>query len=306
MSAVVLAFLNTVDIGIGELFALASALTWATAVIIFKVAGETLSATSLNLFKNMLGASLLIPTAMFMEGLTMPQLTSWEWFITLASGFIGIAIADTWYFLALKKVGAGNTAIVASLYSPFVIGLSVLFLGESLNIMQIMAFVLVLLGIFLVTYQKNRKHVDAKTFVEGLFFAVGAVFLNAVGIVMVKRILEGDGFFWLITLRLLGGIAGTIMLLIVSNKLVGVIKEIKEPRGWGMLITASVLATYITMMFWLAGYKYTDASTASILNEMTNVFIVVFAWLFLKEELPRRKLLGIVLAFVGVAVFISY
>lgn len=292
--------------GLGELFALASALTWASAVILFKYAGDNLSATSLNLFKNLLGASLLIPTSLAVEGIVLPDLFTWEWSIVLVSGFIGIAVADTWYFQALKKVGAGNTAIVASLYSPFVVILSVIFLGESLNAIQILAFLLVLFGIFLVTYQKNRKHVDAKTFAQGLSFAVGAVLLNAVGIVMVKRIIEGDGFFWLITLRLLGGIAGTLIFLWVTKRITKVVKEIKQPREWRLLITASVLATYITMIFWLAGYKFTDASTASVLNETANVFIVVFAWLFLKEDLPRRKLLGIALAFIGVVLFISY
>lgn len=301
-----LAIVGGVDVGLGELFALASALTWATAVILFKLAGDSLSATSLNLFKNLLGASLLIPTSMLVEGMMLPDLSTWEWTIVLTSGFIGIAVADTWYFLALKKVGAGNTAIVASLYSPFVVILSVIFLGESLNFMQICAFLVVLLGIFLVTYQRNRKQVDGKTFVQGLFFAVGAVLLNAIGIVMVKRIIEGDGFFWLITLRLIGGIVGTFLVLALSQKLIKVYSEIKQPRSWKLLITASVLATYISMIFWLAGYKYTDASTASVLNETANVFIVIFAWLFLKEELPRRKLLGIVLAFVGVVLFISY
>ncbi|GAA4355883.1 DMT family transporter [Kangiella marina] len=301
-----LAFIETANIGLGELFSLASALTWATAVILFKQAGETLSATSLNLFKNILGASLLIPTALMVEGAVLPQLTGWEWSLVLVSGFIGIAVADTWYFQALKKVGAGNTAIVASLYSPFVVILSVIFLGEHLNLVQFAAFLLVLLGIFLVTYQKNRKHVDAVTFFQGLGFAMGAVLLNAIGIVMVKRIIEGDGFFWIITLRLLGGIVGTLLFLTLTQKLTTVIHDIKQPRDWRWLITASVLATYITMIFWLAGYKYTDASTASVLNETTNVFIVIFAWLFLKEELPRRKLLGIVFAFVGVVLFISY
>lgn len=301
-----LAIIGGFDVGIGEFFALASALTWATAVVLFKFAGESLSATSLNLFKNLLGATLLIPTSMLAEGLTLPNLSAWEWTIVLTSGFIGIAVADTWYFLALKIVGAGNTAIVASLYSPFVVILSVVFLGESLNFVQICAFLLVLLGIFMVTYQKNRKQVDAKTFAQGLFFAVGAVLLNAIGIVMVKRIIEGDGFFWLITLRLIGGIVGTLLVLALSQKLIKVYSEIKQPRSWKLIITASVLATYISMMFWLAGYKYTDASTASVLNETANVFIVIFAWLFLKEELPRRKFLGILLAFVGVVLFISY
>ncbi|MBD3667526.1 MAG: DMT family transporter [Kangiella sp.] len=290
--------------GLGELFALSSAICWATAIILFKHSGETLSASALNLFKNILATFLLVPTALFVEGIQLPQLDANQWTIVAISGFIGIALSDTWYFLALRKVGAGNTAIVSSLYSPFVIVLSVLFLNETLHWTQFIGFLMVLIGIILVTWQRNRKNVDAPVLWQGLALAAGAVFLNAVGVVMVKRILEGDGFFWIISLRLIGGILGSIGLLLISQKLVKVINEIKQPRDWRILIIASVLGTYISMILWLSGYKYTDAIIASVLNETSVLFIVLFAWIFLKEEVSRRRLTGVVLAFLGVLVFV--
>ena len=290
--------------GLGELFALSSAICWATAIILFKHSGETLSASALNLFKNILATFLLVPTALLVEGIQLPQLDAYQWTIIAISGFIGIALSDTWYFLALRKVGAGNTAIVSSLYSPFVIVLSVLFLNETLHWTQFIGFLMVLIGIILVTWQRNRKNVDTPVLWQGLALAAGAVFLNAVGVVMVKRILEGDGFFWIISLRLTGGILGSIGLLLISRKLLKVIHEIKQPRDWRILIIASVLGTYISMILWLSGYKYTDAIIASVLNETSVLFIVLFAWIFLKEEVSRRRLTGVVLAFLGVLVFV--
>lgn len=290
--------------GLGEIFALSSAICWATAIILFKHSGEALSATALNLFKNTLATFLLVPTALLMEGFQLPQLDAFNWMIVAVSGFIGIALSDTWYFLALRKVGAGNTAIVSSLYSPFVIVLSVLFLNETLHWTQFIGFSMVLVGIVLVTWQRNRKNVDAPVLWQGLALAAGAVFLNAVGVVMVKRILEGDGFFWIISLRLIGGIIGSIALLLIGRKFLRVVQELKQPRDWRILIIASVLGTYISMMLWLGGYKYTDAIIASVLNETSIMFIVLFAWLFLKEEVNRRRLAGVVLAFLGVIVFV--
>lgn len=290
--------------GLGELFALSSAICWATAIILFKHSGETLSASALNLFKNTLATFLLVPTALVIEGFQLPQLDAIQWTIVAISGFIGIALSDTWYFLALRKVGAGNTAIVSSLYSPFVIVLSVLFLNETLHWAQFIGFSMVLLGIILVTWQRNRKNVDAPVLWQGLALAAGAVFLNAVGVVMVKRILEGDGFFWIISLRLIGGIIGSIGLLLIGQKFVKVVYELKQPRDWRILIIASILGTYISMILWLSGYKYTDAIIASVLNETSVLFIVLFAWIFLKEEVNRRRLAGVVLAFLGVLVFV--
>jgi len=55
---------------------------------------------------------------------------------------------------------------------------------------------------------------------------------------------------------------------------------------------------------WLAGYKLIPASVASILNESANAWIVLLAWLILSEALTMRKLTGLMLTMVGVAVML--
>ena len=54
---------------------------------------------------------------------------------------------------------------------------------------------------------------------------------------------------------------------------------------WPIILVASVLSAYLAMMFWLGGFKYADASVASVLNETSNIFIVLLAALFLKEKI---------------------
>jgi len=56
-------------VGWGEFFALSSALVWALAVILFRRSGETLPAFELNLFKNLFGLVLMIPTILLVDGL---------------------------------------------------------------------------------------------------------------------------------------------------------------------------------------------------------------------------------------------
>jgi len=87
---------------------------------------------------------MLVLTAVVVEGLTLPSLTYTEWGILIASGYFGIALADTWYLQALRNLGAGRTAIVASLYSPFVVMLSIVFLDEALALWQWLGFAMVL------------------------------------------------------------------------------------------------------------------------------------------------------------------
>jgi drug/metabolite transporter (DMT)-like permease len=290
----------------GELFALISALMWAIAVVIYKHVGESMSANSLNLVKNILGFSLLLPTAMLFEGLVLPPLTLGEWLILAASGYFGVAVADTCYLQALRILGAGRTAIVASLYSPFVVILSIVFLGEHLAPWQWLGFAMVLAGILVVVYQRSYQSIDHSSLFKGLALATIAVSLTAAGVVAMKPILGNSGFFWIVSLRMLAALVGMVVFLFVRGRLRHTYSEVRDGvHRWPQIIIASIVGSYLALPFWLGGFKYADASVASVLNETSSIFIVVMAWLFLKEDLSKRKISGVALTFSGVIVFLG-
>lgn len=296
-------------VGLGEIFALSSAMVWAMAVVMFRHGGQHLTAFQLNLFKNFVGLCLLIPTSLIMAGAHLPDYSGMEWVLVLLSGYVGIAIADTWYLRALQLLGAARTGVVASLYSPMMVLLSMLFLGERLSAWQYPGFVLVLAGILLVTWKHRKEDISKADLITGVAFGAGGVLLMATGIIMVKAILEQHEFFWTTTLRLMAGTAGMLIAMTWRKEWTHTLSIFKpshffNQQPWIYLISGSVLGTYLSMVFWLAGYRYTQASIASILNETAAVFIVIMAWLFLKEPLNLRKVLGIVLALSGVLVLL--
>ena len=289
----------------GEAFALASALGWAWAVILLRRSGETLPPFELNLFKNVLGFVLLIPTILIVDGLALPGYSLFDLMIVLTSGLLGIALADTWYLRALNLMGASRTGIVASLFSPFVILLSTVFLGERMVSWQWIGFSLVISGVLLVTWRVHRSEVDADDLRRGSLYGVGAMFMMAVGIVMVKEILETRLFLWTVELRMVGGITGMLVVMMFGGRWQRAKQSFTEPQPWGTVIGASFLAAYVALILWLAGYKLIDASVASALNETNGAFIVLLAWLMLGEKMSRRKLAGVSLTLAGVIVMVS-
>jgi drug/metabolite transporter (DMT)-like permease len=291
-------------IGWGQFFALGAALVWALAVVLFRRCGEALPAFELNLFKNLLGFALLLPTLVLVEGWQRPEFPLSEVLVALLSGYLGIALADTWYLRALQLMGASRTGIVASLLSPFVILLSVLFLGERLRGWQLLGFALVMAGILLVTWRSKRRSVEAAEVRMGVLYGVGAMFLMAVGIVMVKGILETRSFLWTTEIRLAGGLAGMLLYTALRGRLAAVRGHFRRDLPWRPIVLASFLATYVSMMMWLAGYKLIPASEASILNETANAWIVFLAWLMLDEPIGARKIAGLALTSAGVAVML--
>jgi drug/metabolite transporter (DMT)-like permease len=287
--------------GIGEAFSIGSALTWSGGVIIFKRLGETLPPLRLNLLKNLIVLALLVPTLWLMPGTGWPSLSPAALALTLCSGMLGIAVADTLYFRALNTLGAARVGIIGNLYSPFVIVLSFLFLAEHLNALQGVGFVLVSAGVLLVTSQRSEKVLAPAELRRGVLYGASAIALMAVAIVMVKRVLEGQPLLWVVVLRLLGGIIGLVALFLWRREPLLPDARTAPRLRWGALILGALLGQYVSMMMWLAGYKYTQASVAAILNETSSIFIVLLAWLLLHESLTTRKLLGVACTLSGVA-----
>jgi drug/metabolite transporter (DMT)-like permease len=291
--------------GWGEFFALGSAMVWALAVILFRRSGETLPPFELNLFKNLVGLALLAPTIVLFEGLRLPDYSITELALVFVSGLLGIAVADTWYLRALNMMGASRTGIVSSLFSPFVILLSAVFLGERLGGWQWLGFLLVMSGVLLVTWRSNRVTVEPADVTRGVLYGAGAMFMMAAGVVMVKEILETRSFLWTVELRMVGGAAGMLLYILIYSRWQSVRHNFSQPQAWARVTFASFLGSYFALILWLLGYKLIDASVASVLNETNGSFIVFLAWLMLGEQINRRKVTGLCLTLGGVIIMMT-
>lgn len=289
--------------GLGEILSLLCALLWALAVICYRKAGEHSSVSAMNLFKIVLTFLLMIPTLYFTDGFIPPELSSEDWMILLISGFFGIMLADMFYLRALQLIGAGLTGITGSLYSPFVVFISFFYLSERLNAWQIFGMVLVMVGVAVISLRKKSLAIAHPPLI-GFAFAAMAVFCTALGIVIVKPITAELPFFWIIFIRTIGGLVTMLLFNALLNRSLNPLSAWRNQGKWWLLIGA-FLGQYLSTMVWVAGYKYTDASIASILNETAAVFIFILGWLLLKEEMNRRKLIGAIISVAGVLVVLQ-
>jgi drug/metabolite transporter (DMT)-like permease len=300
--------------GLGEFYSLACALAWAIAVILFKKSGESLAPVPLNLFKNLVGLGLMLLTVLAFTldarfrghgGTAWPGIPPQAVAIALVSGFLGIGLGDTLYFRALNDIGASRMAVAQTLYSPFVIVLAALLLAERLSLLQGAGVGLVLAGILLVNYAPGQAALDAARIRRGLLESTGAVLVMALGVVMAKPLLERYDFLWIVTLRLVGGVLGMLIFMPPARDFARMRAAFAGVRHWPHVIAGSVVGTYLSMLLWLAGYKYTSASVAAVLNEMAAVFILVLAALFLGDRLKPAQLVGSAVAVAGVLLVVA-
>jgi drug/metabolite transporter (DMT)-like permease len=289
--------------GLGEFLSILCALLWAFAVICYRKAGDHINVSAMNLFKICLTLILMIPTLYFTDGFTPPELSAGDWSLLLISGFLGIMLADLFYLRALQLIGAGLTGLTGSLYSPFVVLLSFFFLAERLNRWQIMGMALVLIGVLFISYRKKSLTVEHPP-IRGFVFAALGVFFTALGIVIIKPVTTELPFFWIIFIRTIGGVVTMLLFNALSRQSLNPL-AIMRSAGRYWLLAGALLGQYLSTMVWVAGYKYTSASVASILNETASIFILILGWLILKEPMNARKITGAVISITGVLVVIQ-
>lgn len=284
---------------LGQFFAILTAISWAFAVILFKKSGETVHPVALNFFKNLVAMVLLIPT-IFLFGEPVKNLfTNDEYMLLLLSGALGIGIADTLFFKSLNLLGAGLSAIVDCMYSPSIIILAFLWLGETLSIAQFVGIVVIVSAVLTISKMDNGKVISKHDLISGILLGILAMATMAVGVVIVKPILDRSPILWLTEVRLLGGIIILILVLLFHPGRRKIISPRLDRQSWAYTISGSFIGAYVAMVLWLAGMKYTKASIAAALNQTANIFIFIFAAWLLKEPITPRRIVGIILGVAG-------
>ena len=284
---------------LGEILAAASGLAWAVAVILFRISGRTIHPVGLNLAKTVLAFAVMVPTLLVLGEPLAPAVPFETTGMLLLSGILGIAVSDTLFFYALNRLGASLTAIVDCFYSPFVIAMSFVLLGERLTPVQLVGAALVLSAVLTLSKEGKLEKIGRKDLALGILFGVLAMFFVAFGIVMVKPVLGSVSVYWSTFVRLAGGSLALAVLVPFLRNRRAILAPLLELRNWKALLPASFFGSYLSLILWMGGMKYAQASVAAVLNQLNTIFIVIIAAIFLKERLTGWKILAVILAFAG-------
>jgi drug/metabolite transporter (DMT)-like permease len=297
---------------LGEICALSAALVWSFSVILFK-SSEAASPTAMNLFKNVVATALLAVTVPLLGVGIDWQRPALDWAALIASGVLGIAVADTLLFVALRRLGAARLAVCECAYAPSIVALSVVFLNEPLSTAFLVGGVLVVGGVTLATTERRAvdptqpaPEADGVTVghdLTAVAAGVAAMITMAVGVILTKPVLERGHLVEVTLVRTAAGVAGQLVFIGLRPRHREAFGVFRQRRVWRTLLPGSILGTYVAMLFWLGGFKWADASVAAVLNQLSSVFTIALAWLILGEQLTGRRTLG-ALAAVGGAVLV--
>tara|TARA_B100000945_G_scaffold213278_1_gene171806 strand:+ start:1024 stop:1950 length:927 start_codon:yes stop_codon:yes gene_type:complete len=296
---------------LGILFALCASVLWSITVTLIKPISGNISPFLINPIKNSIGFILFV-IVFIISGIPLwyDGLSNYEYAVILFSGSLGMFLGDTIFIYALNKIGANRVAIVDA-FSPVVIfSYSLILLpNQTLNFIQMIGFMITIIGLLILTYEKDYEDIDYKVKRFGILLVLGAMMCTGFGVVYLKTVLNNineSGYniklnLWVTAFRLIPGVVLSWGLFLFQKNKSKLIAPIKLKHNLIPLLIASFIGPFLALGCWILGYAFIDKpSIASIIGQTSVIFIVLLAWIFLKEQLTKLRIVSTILVFTGV------
>ncbi len=132
----------------GDLLFLLGGLSWAVYSVLSKMAMRHVSASGTLAFGMAVGTTCLAPLSLLERPwAVLPRASAVSWLALAYLVVAGTVLSFLWWNIAIRRVGAGRTAIFSNLVPVFGVLLAWLVLGERLTLLQLGGGFLALLGV---------------------------------------------------------------------------------------------------------------------------------------------------------------
>lgn len=285
-------------LSLGDWCAIGSGFFWSFSVILMRISGYTIPPLPLTFFKSFIAIVGFAVVLAVQGGPLLPEYDAMTWLRLVISAVLGISIADTLFVAALNRLGASLQALADCIYAPSVAMVGWILFGEGLGTWELLGGALVISGVFvgMVKTKEIRHHRDL---IIGTLLAAGAHLIMAVGILMVRDVFREGSLVWIAGFRFAVATLGLGLFAVVSGRGRSLTMGFVRADLWKFTIPMSLVGPFLATLFWIAGFKYETVGRAAIYNQMSTVFVILLAWLILKEAMTGRKWAGVTLAIAG-------
>lgn len=214
----------------------------------------------------------------------------------------GLSTGASWicYFKALQLGDVNKVVPIDKSSTVITMLLAFTFLGETLTANKILGMCAIAIGTYLMIQKKQSEQKEVKDRRWLVYAALSALFaaltsiLGKVGIENVESNL--------------GTAIRTIVVLIMAWGIVffeGKQHDIKkiDKKSW-IFILLSGFATGFSWLFYYRALKDGQASIVAPIDKLSILVTVVFAYVFLKEKLSKKSLLGLAVLILGTMLLI--
>jgi DME family drug/metabolite transporter len=292
---------------IGELAALGAAISWSLSALLYKQALSEIRPVPANIIRlTVTGVLLLAFLAVINNLAVLTALPVSVIILAGISGIIGLGLGDTLYMISLRMIGVARSVPVTCTYPLFNLLIAAFFLREPLTWAVAVGAVVIVLGIWLLSREKENdvSGLQRKVLNKGLALALAAAILWAASIGMMgqaaKEASSLDDAFAINVVRV-----STIAVCFAASapfigRSSGPLRVRK--RTVAALIAGGLVALGLGWFFLAYSFTQTLESRAVPISAVTPLFSTLEGVILLGEKINIKNALGSVMIVAGVFV----
>jgi len=290
--------------------ATSAALCWAVASLISADVTRKIGGLAFNRLRLFFVSLMLISYTFYLD--TWSTINNDFLFVILLSGIIGIFLGDTLLFIALQKIGPRRNNILFSLAAPFTVILNIIFLNEIMSLVNLIGCIIVFFGVVIaIAYGNSRDKNHRWELVEGnlylgVIFGIGAALCQAIGLVMMKPILNmGADPIASASLRTLISCIFLAFTFFLNYEIFNT-KTSLNLKIIGQSILSGFLGMALGMSLLLIALQHADAGIVATLSSTSPIMILFLIWVVTKKIPTTGAWIGTVLAIIGSVLIFIY
>lgn len=291
---------------VGIAAALATAVSWAACAMFFTSASRRIGSFSMNNWRVLFGTALLFIIHAAITGRILPDATTGQWTILLASGAVGVFVGDLFLFQSYMDIGPRQGLLIFNANPFFTAIIAWPLLGEKLGPVAWLGMAVTVGGTLWVLSEENPEGGGRPRYHRrGIIFALLAALCQSVGYVIAKPAITGaDGLDPLAASLIRVGAAvvlfwGTSFL---RGQMPRVARDFRNRAAMLLLLGGAITGPVVGIWLSLMALKLIPAGIAATLMATMPVVILPFVVLFYKERVSWRAAVGAAVAIAGVAI----
>ena len=290
----------------GEIAALATALLWTITALAFESASVKVGSLPVNIIRLIIGFVFLSIFNFFYRHQILPfdaNLHNWNWLII--SGLIGFVFGDLFLFRSYTIIGSRFAMLIMTLVPPITAFLGWIFLNEKLSEFNLIGMILTLTGISVAVINKKKgdTKISFKLSPKGMLYAFAGALGQAAGLVASKYGMEEYDPFAATQIRIIAGIVGFSVIIILKQRKNDVIKAIFHIKAMKSIIIGSFFGLFMGVSLSQFSIQHTETGIASTIMSLVPILIIPPAVILYKQKVTFSEIAGAIISILGVSLF---
>lgn len=289
---------------------LAAALCWTLSATCWTLAGRHVGSLVVNTVRLVLALGMFMLYGLITRHEALPLSASADAWLWLGlSGVLGFFLSDLFLFRAFLLIGPRHSLLISSLAPVVSTGCAWLWLDEIMKPIDLLGIAIALAGVAWVVLEAPGSYDAGKVrggrSVFGIVLAFLAMLTQGVAIVVSKIGLMRFGDPVAATaIRVVAGLACFIILVTVTRRVRPCMDVFRKTKPMLIITAGTIAGPTVGVALLMYALTQIPSGLASTLVSMTPIMIIPFSILIFREHVSPRSVLGVVVAFAGLAILL--